>query len=163
MCPSSPIERTIASEFRCTGSRSTRWFHGLSAGNTGQPASTAAPIATPPYKSAGVAGGAEAAGLALGQLAVAADVAVLAAGDHVQRRLVADVLDLTHRGGVHAREPARPEHVLRVVVHPDRDPAAVHEVELLLLLVEVATRLEAGRDLDRVHPERGHAERAADL
>ena len=26
----------IAAEFLATGSRSTRWFHGLSAGNTGQ-------------------------------------------------------------------------------------------------------------------------------
>src|SRR3954447_7979917 len=117
-----PIERTMASEFACTGSRSTRWFHGLSAGNTGQPASTAAPMATPPYKSAG---GPEAAGLALGQLAVAAHVAVLAARDHVQRRLVAHVPDLSNRGRVHSRQPARTEHVLGVVVHPDRDSAAV--------------------------------------
>src|SRR4051812_50121761 len=63
MCSSGPIERTIASEFGCTGSRSTRWFHGLSAGNTGQPASTAAPMATLPYISAGGAGGGEAAPL----------------------------------------------------------------------------------------------------
>src|SRR3954447_7266436 len=30
--------RTIASERGSTGARSTRWFHGLEAGNTGQPA-----------------------------------------------------------------------------------------------------------------------------
>src|SRR5918994_940024 len=36
-----PIERTMASERGCTGSRSTRRFQWLSAGNTGQPASTA--------------------------------------------------------------------------------------------------------------------------
>jgi hypothetical protein len=120
---------------------------------------------TLPYKSAGarVAGGPEATRLALGQPAVAADVAVLAAGDQVDRGLVAHVLDLADRRGVHAREPARPEHVLRLVVHPNRDPAAVHEVELLLLLVEVAAGLEARRDLDRVYAERRDPERAADL
>src|SRR5919107_322204 len=138
MLSPAPIERTIASELGCTGSLSTRRFQWLSAGKTGQPASTAAPIATPPYKSAWVARGAEAAGLALRELAVAAHVAVLAAGDQVER-------------------------VLAVVVQADPDAAAVHEVELLLLLVEVAPRLEARRDLDRVHAERGHAERAADL
>src|SRR5215207_5364783 len=163
MCAPVPIQRTMASEFGCTGSRSTRWFHGLSAGNTGQPASTAAPMATLPYNSARVAGWAEAAGLALRQPAVAAHVAVLAARDHVQGRLVADVLDLPDRGRVHAREPTRAEHVLGLVVHADRDPAAVHEVELLLLLVEVAPGLEAGRDLDRVHAEGGDAEGAPDL
>src|SRR4051812_18894367 len=124
MCSPAPIERTIASEFGCTGSASTRWFHGLLAGNTGQPARTAAPIATGPYTSA--------ARLALRLLPVAPHVAVLAARDHVESRLVADVLDLPDRGGIHAREPARAEDVLGVVVHPDRDPAPVHEVQLLL-------------------------------
>src|SRR6187551_3517348 len=118
MCSAGPMERTIASEFGWTGSLSTRWFQGFEAGNTGQPASTAAPIATVLYKSgAAAARGAEAARLALGQLPVAADVAVLAAGDHVQRRLVAGVPDLPHRGRVHAGEPARAQHVLRLVVH----------------------------------------------
>src|SRR5918997_1774349 len=101
-----PIERTIASELGCTGRRSTRRFQWLSAGKTGHPASTAAPTAMLPYKSAGLAGGAEAARLPLRQLAVAPYVAVLAARDHVQRRLVADVLDLAHGRGVHAREAA---------------------------------------------------------
>src|SRR4051794_24001418 len=118
MCSAAPIDRTMPSELGRTGSRSTRWFHGLSAGNTGQPASTAAPMATLPYKSAGAAGiadGAEAARLALGQPAVAAHVALLAARDQVQGGLVAGVPDLPHRGGIHAREPARAQHVLGVV------------------------------------------------
>ena len=34
--PFAPIERTISSEFAATGSVSTRWFHGLDFGNTGQ-------------------------------------------------------------------------------------------------------------------------------
>src|SRR5688572_19393154 len=109
-----PIERTIASERGCTGSPSTRWFQGLSAGKTGQPASTAAPIATLPYKSARLAGRAEPACLALGKLAVATHVAVLAAGHEVERGLIAHVLDLPDRGGIHAREASRAEHVLRV-------------------------------------------------
>ena len=37
------------------------------------------------------------------------------------------------------------------------------EVELLLLVVEVAAGLVSGRQGDRVDAERGHAERAADL
>ena len=108
-------------------------------------------------------GRAEAARLALGQPAVAAHVAVLAARDQVDGRLVAHVLDLAHRGGVHAREAAGAEHVLAVVVKVICDAAAVDEVELLLLVVEVAAGLEAGRDLDRVHAERGHAQLAPDL
>src|SRR4026207_1665764 len=34
--PFAPIERTISSEFAATGSVSTRWFHGLDLGKTGQ-------------------------------------------------------------------------------------------------------------------------------
>src|SRR6185295_15171472 len=151
MCSPVPIERTIAAEFGCTGSRSTRRFHWLSAGKTGQPARTAAPIATLPYnRSARVAGGAEAARLALRQPAVAAHVAVLAARDQVERRLVAHVLDLADGGGVHAREPTGAQHVLGVVVQADPDAATVDEVELLLLVVEVAAGLEVRRQLDRV-------------
>src|SRR4051812_30856933 len=40
--PSSPTARTIAAERGCTGSPSTRWFHGLEAGKTEQPAIRAA-------------------------------------------------------------------------------------------------------------------------
>src|SRR5215210_1515547 len=159
MLSPAPIERTIASEFGCSGSVSTRRFQWLSAGNTGQPASTAAPMAMLPYKSGGaVARRAEAARLALRQLAVATHVAVLAAGDQEERRLVAHVLDLADGGGIHARQAPGSELVLAVVVEADPDPPAVHEVELLLLLVEVAPGLEVRRHLDPVDPEGGHAE-----
>ena len=39
----------------------------------------------------------------------------------------------------------------------------MNEVELLLLVVIVAAGLVAGRNLDRIHSEGRHAERAADL
>src|SRR5215218_6088631 len=123
----------------------------------------AAPIGRLPTNSAGAARGAEAAGLARRQPAVAAHVAVLAARDQINRRLVADVLDLPHGGGIHAREAAGAEQVLGLVVQADLDAAAVDEVELLLLLVEVAPGLEGRRQLDRVHAERGHAELAPHL
>ncbi len=106
---------------------------------------------------------AEAARLALRQLTVAAHVAVLAPGHHVERGLVAHVLDLTHGGGVHARQPSRAEHVLRVVVEGDPHAAAVHEVQLLLLVVVVAAGGVPRRNLDRVHAERGHAQLAPHL
>src|SRR5215213_3061341 len=164
MCSPAPIERTIASEFGSTGSLSTRRFQWLSAGKTGQPARTAAPMATLPYNdSAGTARGAEAARLALRQPPVAAHVAILAAGDQVDRGLVADVLDLAHGRGVHASEPAGAELVLGLVVQADLDPPAVDEVELLLLVVEVAAGLEARRDLDRVDAERRDTQLPADL
>src|SRR5215216_5043062 len=158
-----PIERTIASERGCTGSLSTRRFQWLSAGKTGQPASTAAPMPMLPNNSAAAARGAEAARLALGQLAVAAHVAVLAAGHQVERRLVAHVLDLAHGRGIHTREAAGAEHVLALVVQRDLQPPSMHEVELLLLLVEVAAGGDVRGQLDRVHAECGHTELAADL
>src|SRR5262245_47119430 len=163
MCSLAPIERTIASEFGSSGSLSTRRFHWLSAGKTGQPASRAAPVARAPSNSARVARRAEAARLALRQASVAADVAVLAAGDEIERRLVADVLDLPDRGGVDARQAAGAEHGLGVVVQADLDAAAVDEVELLLLVVEVTAGLEARRELDGVDAERAHPQLAADL
>jgi hypothetical protein len=49
------------------------------------------------------------------------------------------------------------------VAELDRDATAVEEVELLLLLVEVAAGLEAGWDGDRVGAEGGDAEPLADL
>src|SRR3990170_2718648 len=112
MLSPAPIERTIASEFGCAGSPSTRRFQWLSAGKTGQPASTAAPMATLPYNSAGAARRAEPARLPLGQLSVAAHVAVLATSHEEHRGLVADVLDLAHCGGIHAREPTGAKQVL---------------------------------------------------
>src|SRR5262249_25722582 len=52
---SAPIESTIAAEFLATGSRSTRWFHGLSFGNTGQPARRGEPAVEPARASVPVA------------------------------------------------------------------------------------------------------------
>src|SRR5215211_1242213 len=111
-----------------------------------------------------VAGGRpRAAGLAVGEAPVPAHVAVLAPGDQIHGGLVAHVPDLAHGGRVHARQAARTEHVRVVLVEGDLDPAAVHEVQLLLLLVEVTAGLDARRQLDRVHPEGGHPELAAHL
>ena len=45
----------------------------------------------------------------------------------------------------------------------DASPAAVHEIELVLLFVEVEKAFEAGREHDTVDAEGGHAERAAHL
>ena len=48
---------------------------------------------------------------------------------------------LAHRGGVDPGGPAGAELVLGAVAETDRDPPAVDEVELLLLVVEVAPGL----------------------
>src|SRR5215208_986086 len=81
-------------------------------------------------------GGAIARGLALGQLRVAPDVAVVAARDEVDGLAVPDVLDRAHDRPVDARERALAEPVT-LAVEVDLDDATVHEVELLLALVEV--------------------------
>jgi hypothetical protein len=53
--------------------------------------------------------------------------------------------------------------VLGVVVERDPHATAVHEVELLLLVVIVAAGGIPRRNLDRVHAECGHAELAPHL
>jgi hypothetical protein len=98
-----------------------------------------------------------------GQAAVAADVAVLAAGDDVHGVLVGDVADAADGRGVDAGEAAGGEAVARAVAELDLDQAAVDEVDLFLLVVEVAAGLPAGRHDDRVDPERGDVELLADL
>src|SRR3954452_3118696 len=105
----------------------------------------------------------EARRLALRRAPVAPDVAVLAAGDQDGRVTVADGLRRADRLGVHAHDPARPERVLRAVAELELDLAVVDEVELLLLVVEVARAGVAGREHERVDAERGHAERTTDL
>src|SRR5215203_3211670 len=113
---------------------------------------------------AGRAALAEAAFLVLGQGAVAADVAVLAADDDVDSVLgVAEVADLAHGRSVYPGAAAWLELVLAAVVEAEGDPAAVAEVELLLLLVVVATGLVGGRDHDRVDAEGVDPEDLADL
>src|SRR5215213_876616 len=128
----------MALELRTSGSLSTRWFHGLLRGNSGQPpiveasaaAGASASTATA-AASARLSTGPDALGLALRKAPVATDVAVLAARDHVDGRAVADVLDLADRRGVDARQATGSEPV-RVAADRQLDLAAVHEVELLL-------------------------------
>ncbi len=101
--------------------------------------------------------------LALAHAPVATDVAVIAAGAHVHGVDVADVAYLAHGCGVHTRQPAlaEPPHVAVAELHLDR--AAMDEVQLLLGVVVVKARLDAGRQDDRVDAEGGHAEALADL
>src|SRR4051794_37908323 len=106
---------------------------------------------------------AEAAGLALWELAVAAHVAALAAHDHVHGIAVAHVPDPPDGGSVHARHPALTEDVPAAVAELHLDAPAVHEVHLLLAFVEVTAGLESGRERDRVHAELGDTDAAANL
>src|SRR5215218_1379084 len=108
----------MALELPTSGSLSTRWFHGLLRGNSGQPpiveasatAGASASTATA-AASARLSTRPDPLGLPLRKPPVAADVAVLAPRDHVDGRAVADVLDLADCGGVHAREAAGSEPV----------------------------------------------------
>ena len=103
------------------------------------------------------------AGLVLRHVPVASHVAVLAADRDEHRVLVAHVAELAHGlGSTRASPPGRgggPSRRRRL----DLELAAVHEVELLLLVVEVLARLDARGQHDRVHAEGGHAERRTDL
>ena len=99
----------------------------------------------------------------LGDVPVAPDVAVGAADHDVDRIAVADVADLAHRRRVDARDAARLERLRGAVAELHLDAPRVQEVDLLLALVEVAAGLDAGRQHDRVHAERRHAQRRADL
>src|SRR5205085_1431499 len=94
---------------------------------------------------------------------VAADVAVLASRDHVDRVLIAHVSHEADRGCVDAGHPARPEDVAGAVTELHLNAPAVHEVGLLLVLMAMRRALIAGRHADRVDAEGRDAERAADL
>jgi hypothetical protein len=59
-------------------------------------------------------------------------------------------------------EPARPE-LARLAGQRELRTACVHEVELVLLLVEVRPRLDARRDHEHVDAERRHAKLPAHL
>src|SRR5687767_6423684 len=85
------------------------------------------------------------AGLALGQAPVAADVALLGPHDKVHRVAVAHVAHLADGRRVDPRGEAGLHAVDLAVVELHLDRPAVDEVQLLLLLVEVAARLEALR------------------
>src|SRR5215207_5631307 len=101
--------------------------------------------------------------VALRDVRVAADVAVLGAHDHVDRVDVARIVELAVRRRVDACEAARLEAVRGAVAEADLERPAQDDVELLLLVVEVETGLGAGRQDDRVDAEVLDAERAADL
>ena len=94
---------------------------------------------------------------------VASDVAALGADDDVDGVLVAHVAESAHRGGVHARHRPRTEDVGAAVAELELHSPAVHEVELLLLVVEVTAPAVARRDDDGVDAELRHADCAADL
>ncbi len=107
--------------------------------------------------------GARAAIVALGQLAVAPDVAALAADDDVDRVLRSVVADLSDGRRVDAGEAAWPELEALPVAELDLDAAAVDEVELLLALVHVGAGVDPEGMDDRVDAELGDAEVLADL
>ena len=95
-------------------------------------------------------------------MAVALDVAVLAADDQEHELVVADVRDPARRGRLDVKEAARAESPLLAV---DLDPrgAAVDEVELVLGVVVVVDPGKAGGIDDAVDAEGGDPHRAADL
>ena len=79
--------------------------------------------------------------LALRQPPVAADVAVLAAGDHVDGVLVATTFLILRTVAASTRaSAARAQHVLGAVAELELDRAAVDEVGLLLLVVDSGGR-----------------------
>jgi hypothetical protein len=96
------------------------------------------------------------------QVAVALDVAALAADDVDDRLLVERVRHTARGRGLGVEEPALAE-LPRLPRHVDPDAAAVDEVELVLEIVVVVEALEVRRVDDRVDAERGDAERRADL
>jgi hypothetical protein len=86
------------------------------------------------------------------RLPVAADVAVFGADNDQDEVLVADTDDLARRLRLDVAEPARPE-LPRLSRQPEARPAAVDEVELVLLLVKVRPRFDPGREHPSVRAE----------
>src|SRR5437764_8742 len=101
--------------------------------------------------------------LALGHVAVAAHVPVLAAHADVHGVVVADVPDPAHGRGVDPRQTTLAKDVRAAVREAELQPAVVDDVQLLLLVVVVAPGRHARRQHDRVHAEGGNPQRAADL
>ena len=97
--------------------------------------------------------------LGFDEVAVALDVAVLAADDEQHEVVVGAVRDLAVRRRLDVHEAAFADDVL-VAVERERRGAAVDEVELVLRVVVVVRPFVARREDDRVDAERGHAERA---
>src|SRR5712691_13417152 len=96
------------------------------------------------------------------QMAVALDVAVLAADDEDDRVLLERIRELARRRRLAVEEAARAE-LAGLTLDLDDYLPAVDEVQLVLLVVVVLEALVARRVDDRVHAEGGDAERAADL
>src|SRR5947199_589524 len=96
------------------------------------------------------------------EMPVALDVAALAADDDDDRVLVERVGDLARRLGLAVEEPAGVE-ITCLPLDFDTHAASVHEVELVLRVVEVPDAVVAGRIHDRVHTEGGHTQCRADL
>ena len=91
------------------------------------------------------------------------DIAVLAADDEHHELLgLARVRDLARRLRLDVQQPALAE-LAHLAADLHARPAAMDEVELVLLVVEVLEALEARRIDDPVDAERRHAERAAHL
>src|SRR3954454_12916086 len=82
--------------------------------------------------------------VALGHVGLAADVAVLAAHHDVDHVLVADVAHLAVRGRVDPHEAPGADDELAAVAELELEPAAVHEVRLLLHVVIVEPGLDPG-------------------
>src|SRR5215472_8153202 len=95
-------------------------------------------------------------------MAVALDVAALAADDEHDQVVVAGVRELARRRRLDMAQAAGAELAhLPIDLEPRR--ALVHEVELVLDVVIVLEALVSGRHHDRVDAERVDAERPPDL
>ena len=93
---------------------------------------------------------------------VAADVAVLGADHDEHEILIADVDDLARRLRLDVRHAARPE-LARLAGKAKLRPAAVDEIELVLVVVEVGAGLDPGRENNCVGAEGCDSEPLSDL
>jgi len=101
--------------------------------------------------------------VAVDGLAVPPDVAVLSPRDDHHRLLFADVAQAAMGAGIDARETARAQSMGGAVPEADLHLAAMHEVQLLLLVVKVDARAVPGRQDNGVYAERVNPERLTDL
>src|SRR6185437_3633803 len=76
--------------------------------------------------------------------------------------VAAGVPEPPRRGRLDVHRAARPE-LERLALHLEPGPAGVDEVELVLAVMEVVEPLRPGREDDRVHAERRHAQLLAQL
>src|SRR5262249_43557954 len=95
-------------------------------------------------------------------MAVALDVAALAADDEHDQVVVAAVRELARRRRLDVAQAAGAE-LAHLALHLEPRRALVHEVELVLNVVVVLEPLEPGRHHDRVDAERVDSERAPHL